>query len=644
MSMDQGRTTVPTTKSPLVAAAPGCPRHRSRFGLHAAGRALAAVCLLAAAQSSAQMVSPSIDREPGPFSYFAEPTDEIGAMDAESATEVTPEGYLYTGYGELMFFAGEPLAPVEQRIKTLEQDFLPILHYTYRRDGIAYDFTVFAATLDGTAGGCLVNFVRVAMRNESVRRTRADIAVGTRYQNDSNTPSGKGDHRFLRPAEAQHLGGYRQSGDTFHSDWTYRFDGNAFLRGGKLVYLFPDGFADQAFTLKQSYNSPPDLTPRRLDVLPTTPVGIVHYQRMLEPGAEASLVFKMPVAPLAPGTDLDRLRAADFDRYLALTIDAWRALSERGLQIEVPEPKVVNTFKASLFYDLIARDRIGGHYIQTVNKLHYHEFFLRDGADIARMYDVTGHPDIAREVLDFFASSQQADGNFLSQEQQYDGWGEALWAYGQHYRLTRDRAFAKEVLPAIRRAVAWLHEARARDPLHLMPASDVRDNEYVPGHLTGHNFLALAGLKNAIFLADAIGAVRDAIAFRLEYDDYLHAFLPVLRRATAATHGYIPPALDGQLGGQLGGQDWGNLLSVYPEQILAPHDPRVTATLNETWAKYQEGLITYGDGRYLHHYLTIKNTLTEVIRGDQEQAVRELYALLVHTSSTHAGFEFAIRP
>jgi hypothetical protein len=36
--------------------------------------------------------------------------------------------------------------------------------------------------------------------------------------------------------------------------------------------------------------------------------------------------------------------------------------------------------------------------------------------------------------------------------------------------------------------------------------------------------------------------------------------------------------------------------------------------------------------------------MTEVIRGDQEQALRELYALLVHTSSTHAGFEFAILP
>ena len=54
--------------------------------------------------------------------------------------------------------------------------------------------------------------------------------------------------------------------------------------------------------------------------------------------------------------------------------------------------------------------------------------------------------------------------------------------------------------------------------------------------------------------------------------------------------------------------------------------------------------MTYLDGKLIHHYLTIKNTDTEVIRGDQQTSIEELYALLLHTSSTHAGFEYAIRP
>jgi hypothetical protein len=215
-----------------------------------------------------------------------------------------------------------------------------------------------------------------------------------------------------------------------------------------------------------------------------------------------------------------------------------------------------------------------------------------------------------------------------------------LWIYGQHFRITHDRAFAEQVFPSIVKAVAWLHTARASDPMHLIPYSKSLDNEDVPGHITGYNFLALDGLHEAIFMAKSLGKTQEAADFQRESDDLRAALLKQLDVVTAKTGGYIPPTLDPGTGGQ----DWGNLLGAYPEPVLAPDDPRITATLRNTQARYQEGLITYGDGRFIHHYLTIKNTLTEVIRGDQEQAVRELYALLVHTSSTQAGFEYAIRP
>ena len=145
-------------------------------------------------------------------------------------------------------------------------------------------------------------------------------------------------------------------------------------------------------------------------------------------------------------------------------------------------------------------------------------------------YDVTGYPDIAKQDLEFFAKSQKPDGNFLSQEQQYDGWGEAVWGYSQHYRITHDKAFAEWALPQIDRAVDWLKTARAADPLHIMPASDVRDNEFVPGHLTGYNFLALSGLKLAIQMANETGHADLAQSWQPEYDDYRAAFLEGARR------------------------------------------------------------------------------------------------------------------
>ncbi len=596
---------------------------------------------LAAAGLRAQMVSPSIDRPDQPFSYFSRPTDEIGVMDAEAATEITPEGYLRTGYGELMFFAGAEYAPSSVRIRTLEEGRLPIVHYDFERDGVAYRFTLFASTLDGKPEGTLVNFIRITMKNLGSEPTRAILAAGIRYDAPNNTGAGHGDNRFDRPREGKFPGDYRQLGEKFSADWVYGFSDGGFLRDGRLLYSYPAGYASRGWTLHGYYNYLQEIgKPSKLNVDPTVPVGIVTYSRLLKPGEEYALDFKMPVVPTADPATVAAINQASFYKSAFRVFKFWRAILGEGMQISLPEKKAVDTFYASLVYDLIARDHIGPDYIQTVNKLHYHAFFLRDGADIAHSYDVTGYPEIAKQDLEFFSKSQKANGNFLSQEQQYDGWGEAVWGYAQHYRITRDKAFAEWALPQIARAVDWLKQARADDPLHIMPASDVQDNEFVPGHLTGYNFLALSGLKLAIEMANGTGHSGLAKAWRVEYDDYHQAFFKVLEERASANNGYIPPALDGQKGGY----DWGNLLAVVPEPTLDPHDPRVTATLKATQAKYAEGIMTYANGEFLHHYLTIKNTMTEAIRGDQEQAVRELYALLVHTSSTQAGFEFAILP
>ena len=614
---------------------------------------------------TAQMVSPSIDQPGQPFSYFSKPTDEIGLMGAEGATEITPEGYLRTGFEELMFFAGPDYEPANVRIRTLEQGHLPIVHYEFTRDGITYRFTMFEGKIDKSAilrarqhakvpfpPGAnpetgivepLVNFIRVELVNQTEAPNRAVFASGVRYDGPDTTGEPHGDNRFTRPAKGAFPGNYHQIGEDFDPNWTNSFDDANFYRNNRDLYIFPAGYADRTFTLRAHDNeiTPADvLHPASLNATPTTPIGIVSYSRLLKPGETWTLDFKMPLIPDADPVVVSAIDDAGFDAAKAQVIAYWNSLLASGMQIALPESKPVDTFYTNLIYDLMAIDHTGSDTIQTVNKLNYHEFYLRDGTDIVHSYDITGYPEIARECLDFFTKRQQPDGNFLSQPQEYDGWGEAVWAYGQHYRITHDKAFAEWALPQIVRAVDWLHRARAGDPLHIVPASDVLDNEYVPGHITGYNFLALDGLQLAIAMAAETGHADLAQKWQAEYDGFHQAFFKVLDAQAAAHNGYIPPALDGQTGGF----DWGNLLSVVPEPVLDPHDPRVTATLKATQAKYAEGITTYADGKFLHHYLIIKNTLTETIRGDQEQAIKELYAILVHTSSTNAGFEFKIRP
>lgn len=582
------------------------------------------------------MMNPVIDNQPGPFSYFSKSVDEIGVMDAPLATEITPNGSLYTGYGELLFLTGPMMSPIEPRIRTLEKGYLPIVHFSLTQDGIEYRFTDFTSKLDD---GTLVNFVQIVEKNTTNRPTRAVLTAATRYQSDTMNGTGTGEHRFFGPVEGAKPGDYRQLGVPFDPNWVYGFSEHAFLRSGKAFYLFSDAPEERMLTPKQFYNIQVDNTPRALHVFPTSLVGVVSYNKILAPSEERTITLRMPVIPVAEGPQTAAILSANYGQELAKTIQAWEQTLNAGMQISVPEAKVNNTFRASLVYDLLARDRIDDDIIQTVNKLHYHAFWLRDASDIVHMYDVTGYPQYAAQALAFFPRFQRQDGLFLSQPGQYDALGEVLWAYGQHYRMTHDVAFARSVFPSVERAVAWLDAARKTDPLHVIPASDVKDNEYVAGHITGYNFLALGGLKNAAILAEAVDQPDKEAAYRSDYDAYRQDFLKALDRCTSITGGYIPPSLDDDCKGQ----DWGNLLGTYPEHVLAPDDPRITATLKTVQGKYQEGLTTYGTGRYIHHYLMIKNTLTEIVRGEQQQPVKDLYALLVHTSSTQEGFEFAIR-
>ncbi|MCX6930631.1 MAG: hypothetical protein NT154_46610, partial [Verrucomicrobia bacterium] len=583
----------------------------------------------------AQMVNPAIDAPDQPFSYPVAPTDAIGVRDARGATEITPEGYLHTGYGELMFLLGYPPRPAAQRIRILENGYLPIIHYEYKDGPVVYAVTAFSHTLpDDSNLQNPVNFIRVVARNLGATARTSYFGVAFRYTGAINGSDGIGDYRFWGPTLP---GSKARPGVEFDPNWKYSFQEDAALRSGKLVYLAPTNPKPYLWlTTRDVYTGP-----RTLRILPDTPLLMTQYALKLAPGATQTLIFKMPLEPFdaADAAKLSALRSATFEEAFRQTAAWWEKELGRGIQITLAEKKVTDTFRASQVYDMLARYRVGDDYIQTVNKFQYNAFFLRDGAYMVHAYDLAGRHDLARQCLEYFFRFQRPDGNFVSQEGQFDGWGQAMWAFGQHYKLTRDRRFAERAFPAVKKAVAWLRQARRTDPLHLMPATNPGDAEFttVAAHITGYNFWALAGLRNAMALAVAVGTAQDAKEFQEEYDDYSRTFFGKLDEITAKTNGYMPPGVD-----VAGGQDWGNLLALYPEQILPPFDAKVTGTLRATRAKYAEGLMTYAG--LLHHYLTMKNTESWTIRGEQPRALEELYAILLHTSATNAGFEFFVRP
>jgi hypothetical protein len=574
-------------------------------------------------------IDPAIDDGPGPFCYFSRPSTVLGVADGAEGTQVTAEGWLWTGNAELMFFYGPQLKPLRQRIHILQDGCLPIVSYAVREQNLRYTVTMFGTTLDGRPEGNLINFVRVTLKNEGGEPAEAIVAAAVR-------------------ALGPHCCTAMRKLFSF-ANATYRLGPFYALRDEQVLFLFPTEPRPQRLIVPDRPDSGP-IKAREEFIAPEVPVCMVRYALRLQPSATAALDFKMPYEPV-PASDEQTLRAlreANFDSYLERTAHWWRTYLAQGMQIELPEAKVVDTYRASIMYDSIARDKVGDEYVAKVNEFQYDAFWVRDGTYIVAAFDYAGRHDWAAQALEHFFAWQQSDG-IIYQPPQLDGWGQALFAFGQHWRLSGDQAWARRVYPRLARAVRGIFARTAQDPLGLVPVAPPYDNEAIFGHYTGHSLWLLIGLRDVIALAQALGERADAEEFATWYRQYRANFLRVLDKVTAKTGGYLPPGLDAE-----DGCDWGNLLLLYPRGGVPargnfdPDDPRVTATVNTVREKkYAEGIMTYGRGLRpgtLHHYLTMKVTHNLVAQNRQQEALEDFYAILAHTSSTHAGYECGIVP
>lgn len=586
------------------------------------------------------------------FSFLATPTDQLAVPGLVAGTEITPDGSLYTGHAELVLAAGAPGRSLDTPERSLEGGRWPVISWRRREGGVQYRVRALSAPIGSRA----LNLVEVELRGLSARPARARLAVGVRHAGGGFKASGVPRFRFPRPVEPERVGLYTQPGSAFDPGARYAFRGRSVARDGRTLYSFPrpprglrlarelrpsgasTARADESRTLDgrslrsgRAANAPE----------PSTLFGQATYSGRLRRGEQRRLVFRMPVVPPETGSAEDRtLQSASFDRARRDVVRRARRLLRGAVRLDLPEKKSEDTFYASLLNMALIRYRgPGGEWVQPVNKLQYHSFFLRDAAIITQAYDLVGLHRLARENLAFFGSWQRPDGLFISREGQYDGFGQALWALGQHARRSGDRRFAEKAFTSVSRAMEWLRAARAADGLGLMPPGDPRDNELVAGHLAGDNFWAVAGVEEAVAMALQAGRGAEAARWSAELAGLRAAVERATASAAAANGGTIPPALDTP-----GGQDWGNLWAAYPTQVLSPTDPRVSATLARARRRFREGIATYLDGRVLHHYLGFRVLQTELLRGEQGRVVRGLHDALAHTTGTHSGWELGIRP
>ena len=592
----------------------------------------------ALAEAPERRTPPPLPAPKLPTTFLLTPTDQLAWPGHKAGTLVTPEGDLFTGWAELSFNVGGS-EQFEPRSHTLQGGRYPVVHLFKVVRGVLYELDAF----QGSVNGRPVVFARVGVKNLLGRVNRARVSAGTRYDGGEfgprNTRCCIRIYRFPRPRTATREGLYDQPGAGFNAAWAYSLAGSAqggstLLRDNQALTLYPGG--GPGIRVSQSLQPvPPPVNTR-------TQFGRTVYDLTLRPRQRRDLVFRMPVEPVAPDDPtFGAIAGARFNQYRAIVVRYWRSLLGRAMRVSLPERKVVDTFYASIVNDAMSRYRLpGGAWVQAVNKLRYHAFWLRDGAVITNMYDLVGLHDLARENLEYFPAWQRDDGLFISRSEEYDGFGQALWAMGEHVRRTGNADFARRMLPSVSRAMAWFDAHRASEPLGLMPPNtNLQDNELIRGHLAGDNFWAAAGVSAATDLARAAGDEAAAARFQASYDSFVARLRGHLFNAQRANGGAVPPSLDVR-----GGQDWGNLWGAYPHPVLAPDSVVVTRTLQRVRRRFREGIATYADTRLLHHYLGFRVFQTELLRGEQRRAVEGLYDSLAHTTGSGAGFEAGTAP
>ena len=572
-----------------------------------------------------------------PFCYFLYPSDQLGFKDCPHGTQLTYDGAFNAGLGELDLFIGGSLKPVHKRVKTLYKDYIPVLRYTDRADGVLYEIQAFGTPYDLKPMNILINFIRVTATNPT--NDTIDAAVKAQFADR------KDDYRynFEKNLHQYYTDQFLQQDGFVDSADGHAAGGQAW-RGDHLVFTYSDQTDDADISLTQGKNP------------------AVTYQFSLPSNASRTFYLKMPFVPVHKEKTkvLEQINRADYDDYLNRTVDFWENELSKGTQIELPDAKVSNVNKASMAYMLMARNVLAdGSYGQHVNEFQYDYFFSRDVAYFTRIYNMYNRPQIAREVLDHFIKYDK-DGKAVGFHSFFpDDWGQVLWTMGAHVRATNDREFAEFVFPLILGHFDKLIKLCNEDPLNLWPAAGPYDNEAITGHYTGHSFWILLGMKEAIYIANELGEKEHAVFYQSIYDSYYARFMKVLREAMAKTGGYIPPGLDVPEEGY----DWANSTGgVYPFELIDPFDPAVTQTLRLTRAyKYREGIMTYGpnallldqqnrrgepiSSRYwLHHYQTFNVDQPLLARGQQREVVEDMYSILAHTGSTNCGFEFAITP
>jgi hypothetical protein len=528
----------------------------------------------------------------------------VGADGDRREGLLSADGALETGRGaysiEPFLFANGGLltwADLTAR-PTLEDGCLPIPSVRLERDDLELTVTAFAEPTAGAAPGAAALVARYRVRNRGTGIVNATLYLALRpFQ--VNPPE-----QFLGVP-----GGVAPIHALFRDGQVIRLDGDR----GVVSLMAPDGFGATDFAAGDVVTDflSGDRLPGRTHASDSLgrASGALAYRMELAAGAEqeVDLVIPLDARPQAPPELTELAAQRDIAARLEACREAWRArLGPFELHLPGAAADVARALQAQIGWILVNRDSAG---IQPGSR-SYSRSWIRDGSLTCTALLRTGHAEVVREFIEWYAPYQYADGKVpccvdtrgSDPVPEHDSDGEFIYLVAEYYRHTGDRALIERQWPAVARAAAYLDSLRQlqRTPewralgkeefFGLLPPSISHEGYSAqPMHSYWDDLFALRGFKDATFLAGVLGRADEAARLAGIRDEFSRE-LAASVRAAIARHAidYVPGCAD------LGDFDATSttiaLDPVQADSVLPP------AALEQTFERYWRFFIERRDG------------------------------------------------
>ena len=178
---------------------------------------------------------------------------------------------------------------------------------------------------------------------------------------------------------------------------------------------------------------------------------------------KGEIVLKLTAPPVTADA-APLLAALDASKARAATVAYWEGWLARGARFEAPEREVNDLFRASLWSALVLPRYREGKMDLPYSNFAYGQFGTPwpslQGLYVDHMiFGLLGHFAVAEQEFSvIYQNNQQPDGHLAG----FANWGSytpsMLYAIGQNYLLSRDRAEFERLLPATLKALGWCLE------------------------------------------------------------------------------------------------------------------------------------------------------------------------------------------